>query len=348
MKKVFAILTILVVTLSVALGYRIHQQQAYRQAPSGGSGVIEATQIDLGTRLSSRIRTIHVREGQPVQKGQPLVEFDCEEPLASVDEAKARLAMARAGVQAAEASERVARGNTQAAWQTARASAAQVKALQAERNHAEKEAFRLASLHTQGAISDSAFDTTETRVASVQQQQLALEANTAAAGARADAAYRSQQAAAVQITSAEYAVAAAEATLRRASTMLDECILKSPIDGVVLHRNYEPGELVLPGSRILSLVDLTHAKVTFYLPNAELGTAVAGGSVEVVADAWPGQRFEGTILSVAVQAEFTPRNVQTREDRDRLVYAVEVSIPNADQRLRPGMPVDVSIVGTGR
>jgi HlyD family secretion protein len=68
----------------------------------------------------------------------------------------------------------------------------------------------------------------------------------------------------------------------------------------------------------------------------------------VVADAYPGQRFEGTIRHVSTKAEFTPKNVQTREDRDRLVYGVQVRIQNRDGRLRPGMPVEVSIDGTGR
>lgn len=98
----------------------------------------------------------------------------------------------------------------------------------------------------------------------------------------------------------------------------------------------------------MTLVDLRDARATFYLPNAELAAAAPGRPVQLRADAWPGQTFPGTILRVAAEAEFTPRNVQTREDRDRLVYAVEVAIPNADERLRPGMPVDVAITGTER
>jgi len=348
MKKVFAILAVIVAILGVALGWRIREGRAYQHNPSGGSGVIEATQVDLSARISAPIRAIHVRDGDRVHKGQVLVELDCAEPTALVDEAKARLAMARAGVDIAKAGEAAAAGNSRAAWQSAQASAAQVKAMEAERTNAEKESLRLASLHSEGAISDSVFDTTETRVTSVQHQEAALVATTKAAGARADAAYRSQKAAVAQTASAEHAVAAAEAAVRRASILLSECLVQSPIDGVVLHRNYEPGELALSGARLVTLVDLRDARATFYLPNAELAAAAPARPVQLRADAWPGQTFPGTILRVAAEAEFTPRNVQTREDRDRLVYAVEVAIPNADERLRPGMPVDVAITGTER
>lgn len=346
MKKLFGILAVVVIVLGVALGWRIHQGRAYLHAPSGGSGVVEATKVDLSARISALILAIHARDGDRVKKGQVLVQLDCAEPTALVDEARARLAMAQAGVQAAKAAEEAAGGNTRAARQSAAASAAQAKALETERSHAVRESLRLASLHDEGAISDSTFDTTETRVESVRHQEAALVATTKAAGARADAAYRSQKAAAAQVSSAERAVAAAEASVRRAEILLGECNVKSPIDGILLHRNFEPGELALSGAKLVTVVDLRDARATFYLPNAELASAAPGRPVQVHADAWPGQAFPGKILRVAAEAEFTPRNVQTREDRDRLVYAVEVAIPNDDERLRPGMPVDVIIEGS--
>jgi HlyD family secretion protein len=111
-------------------------------------------------------------------------------------------------------------------------------------------------------------------------------------------------------------------------------------------RNFEPGEVVLPGSRVLTVVDLDEVRSTFYLPNAELAAAASGKRVSVHADPYPGEVFPGTIRHVSSKAEFTPRNVQTREDRDRLVYGVEVTIPNPGRKLRPGMPVEAVIEGT--
>ena len=86
--------------------------------------------------------------------------------------------------------------------------------------------------------------------------------------------------------------------------------------------------------------------MTFYLPNAELGSARVGARATVEADAWPGETFEGNVVTVGSKAEFTPRNIQTRTDRDRLVYPIEVRIPNPDMRLRPGMPVEVTLPET--
>jgi len=95
-------------------------------------------------------------------------------------------------------------------------------------------------------------------------------------------------------------------------------------------------------------VDLSEVKATFYLPNAEVGAVKPGARATVVADAFPGEAFEGKVRTVAFEAEFTPRNIQTRTDRDRLVYPVEVTVQNRDGKLRAGMPVQVSIPGTGR
>jgi HlyD family secretion protein len=111
---------------------------------------------------------------------------------------------------------------------------------------------------------------------------------------------------------------------------------------------HEAGELVPAGGALVKLVDVAEVKATFYLPNAELAAARPGLAAEVVADAWPGEAFRGTVRSVAARAEFTPRNIQTRTDRDRLVYPVEVAIANPDGKLRPGMPVQVTLAAERR
>jgi HlyD family secretion protein len=103
------------------------------------------------------------------------------------------------------------------------------------------------------------------------------------------------------------------------------------------------GELVVAGQPLARLVDMAELKATFYLPNAEIGAARPGLKATVVADAYPDRKFEGTVASVSSKAEFTPRNIQTRSDRDRLVYPVEVRLPNPEGLLRPGMPVQVTL-----
>jgi HlyD family secretion protein len=99
----------------------------------------------------------------------------------------------------------------------------------------------------------------------------------------------------------------------------------------------------MPGTKILTLVRIDRVEATFYVPNRELASVSAGKGVTAIADAYPDRTFNGTISRVASQAEFTPRNVQTREDRDRLVYAVTAVFDNPSNELRPGMPVEVTV-----
>ncbi len=124
--------------------------------------------------------------------------------------------------------------------------------------------------------------------------------------------------------------------------------MRAPRDGVVEDVPFEQGELAAAGAVLVKLIDLREVKATFYLPNAEVGAVRPGAKATVVADAFPGETFEGTVRTVAFEAEFTPRNIQTRTDRDRLVYPVEVTVANRDGKLRDGMPVQVSIPGTVR
>jgi HlyD family secretion protein len=176
----------------------------------------------------------------------------------------------------------------------------------------------------------------------------AARAQTQAGDAQAHAAEGAMQAAEAQAHAAEAQVKAAEAAAERARLLVAECELRAPRDAEVSKLPHEAGELVAPGGTLVRLVDLARPKATFYLPNAEIGAVKPGARAVVVADAFPDVQFEGTVRTVALEAEFTPRNIQTRTDRDRLVYPVEVTVQNKDGKLRAGMPVQVTILGTGR
>jgi HlyD family secretion protein len=348
MKRILVVLALLVLALGIALYVRMRKLEAYKHAPSGGSGTIEGTELDITARMGARIQKVHVKEGDEVQAGQVLVELDCSEPDAMLAEARARLLVARTQVDSARASAAAAAGSANAAHFSAAAAAAQAQAADTDRSNLSREAERISALYTSGAISSSQMDQVDTRATGVSHQVQALLASEKAARARVGSAWQAQHAAHAQTAAAEAGVKAVEAAVRRAEVAAHECRLLAPRQGVVQTRNFEPGEVVLPGSRVLTVVDLDEVRSTFYLPNAELAAAAAGRAVTVHADPYPGEAFPGTILHVSSKAEFTPRNVQTREDRDRLVYAVAVVLPNPGRKLRPGMPVDVIIDGTGR
>jgi len=348
MKRIVIIIVLLSVVLSVALWYRLRELNAYKEAPAGGTGTIEGTEVNITARIPARVISVLVREGDTVKKGQLLVELECDEPEAALAQAKAGLAMAEATVEAALAQVRAAAGSTKVARRMAKASAAEGRAAEADQNNVQKELERLRALHDSGAVSSAKLDQVETTQATSTQRVEAVGASREAARAKVGVAQQSHQAAIAQAEAAQSAVEASRASVERAETTVRECRLAAPRDAVVLTRSYEPGEVVLPGANLLTLVYLDEVQATFYLPNAELAAAEPGKAVTVVADAYPDETFAGSIRYVSSKAEFTPKNVQTREDRDRLVYGVEVTIPNPDGKLRPGMPAEVFIDGTER
>ncbi|MCB9597018.1 MAG: HlyD family efflux transporter periplasmic adaptor subunit [Sandaracinaceae bacterium] len=138
-------------------------------------------------------------------------------------------------------------------------------------------------------------------------------------------------------------MAAVEALVRAARLGVDECRIVAPRGGVVERVYYEVGELVMPGSVVARVVDPAFVRATFYLPNSDFEEATVGAAAHVEADAYPGRTFDAAVRRIGLEAEFTPRNIQTRTDRDRLVYPVEVRIPNEQGMLRPGMPVTVTL-----
>ena len=362
MKRAIPLFVLLVTVLSVLLYLKLRQQRLEAERPSGGSATIEGTRIDVVSRLPGRLRVVSVQAGDRVQDKQVLAELECSEQRAMLAQADAGLEGARIGLLAAQAGERLAKegirgASSQVAMAKAAADAAkaQKEATEVQRGAADRASKRVQEVHQAGAVSDQTLDQSETQLLGLDHQLSALGSSLESALARTISASSAKQAAVIQtelagaeIHGAEEKLAAAQAVRDAAATAVSECTLLAPRDAIVQDRNFEQGEVVMPGSRVLTLVDIREVKATFYLPNAELGAAKTGAEVELRADTYGNQVFHGHISHVGVEAEFTPRNVQTREDRDRLVYAVEATVPNPEGLLRPGMPVEIVIPGTGK
>lgn len=143
-----------------------------------------------------------------------------------------------------------------------------------------------------------------------------------------------------QIAAAEAQVEIAGASLEALEVQLEKLTLEAPISGLVLARPVHVGEVALPGAPLMSLADLDRLTLTIYVPEDELGKVQIGQPVSVTVDAYPERTFGGKVVFVASEAEFTPKNVQTREERVNMVFAVKIELENPDHALKPGMPAD--------
>ncbi len=149
----------------------------------------------------------------------------------------------------------------------------------------------------------------------------------------------------------EEEIAILEARVEQAQALLDALLvlrdkqtIAAPVGGLVLERSIHEGELAAPGAILLTLGDLDEVTLTVYVPEDNLGQVHIGQEVQVRVDSFPERTFTGTVVAIAHEAEFTPRNVQTQEERVNMVFAVDVSIPNPDHALKPGLPADAVIV----
>lgn len=344
MKKFVILLVVLALVLGTLLFVKLRRQDAARSAPPGSSGIVEGTRVRVAARLGARVAAVLVREGDAVKAGQPVAELECTEPDALVAEAEARVDAAKAQVAAARAQAEAVAFSSQAALRQARSQKTGAGSFAVQEANARRQSARAARLDTEGAMATAQRETLDTAAEDLSRRKTAALEAADALGQQARAAVLQATAAAEQVKAAERQVAAGEAGLARAKSAQAECRILSPVDGTVTVRAREPGEVVLPGTTVVEITDARQPTVTFYVSNADLGRVATGQAVKVTADAWPDQAFAGTVRRVSAEAEFTPRSIQTRSDRDRLVYAVEADLQNPDGRLRVGMPVEVVLV----
>jgi HlyD family secretion protein len=133
------------------------------------------------------------------------------------------------------------------------------------------------------------------------------------------------------------------AQLEAARTQLSYTEIRSPIDGVVLLKSVETGEVVSPGTPVVTLGDIDALWMNIYIPETQTGLVRLGQPVRVQVDSFPEETFRGEITFISSESEFTPKTIQTQEERVKLVYRVKVSLENVEQKLKPGMPADAEI-----
>jgi multidrug resistance efflux pump len=172
-------------------------------------------------------------------------------------------------------------------------------------------------------------------------QLAALEAQLAQAEARLELVRAGARPEQVQVAEAQ--LAQARAAQRQVEVQIGKATLNAPRDGVVLSRPVHEGEQVAPGAPLMTIGALDTVRLTIYIGTTDIGRVKVGQSVDVTVDSFPGRVFAGRVSFIAQEAEFTPRNVQTRDERATTVFAVRVELPNPDRALKPGMPADAVI-----
>jgi HlyD family secretion protein len=142
---------------------------------------------------------------------------------------------------------------------------------------------------------------------------------------------------------AQAVLQASQARMALIQTQIDNAYILSTLDGVVLTKNFHEGEMVFTGAKIVTIGDLTSAWLKIYLAETDIGKVSLGSEARVLVDAYPDEAFTGTVTWISSEAEFTPKNIQTKDERAELVFAIKITIPNPDQKLLPGMPADAFI-----
>lgn len=294
-----------------------------------GNGRVEAVEIDVSAKSPGRIRDIVAEEGQMVKAGQVVAHMEVDILSAQRAEAEAQLAQARNSVLVAQ-SQVVQR-------QSERASAfAVVRQREAELNAARRRLARSETLSREGA---TAIQERDDDSAQVDGASAALEAARAQL-ASVDAAIATAR---NQVDGARSNVDAARATLQRIEADIGDSDLRAPRGGRVQYRVAQPGEVVAGGGRVLNLIDLGDVYMTFFLPTVEAGRLRLGAPARIVLDTAPGVVVPATVSFISDMAQFTPRTVETADERQELMFRVRVRIaPGLVQKysdyVKPGLP----------
>jgi HlyD family secretion protein len=287
-----------------------------------GSGIIEVTQVDVAFEVTGRLIERSVDEGAMVDKG---------EPVGRLDDREYRLRVARASAAKAVAEARYRMMTKGAREQEVDRALAAHEAADAELAMQTREQARIARLRAEGIVAQTELDRLTNLLASAR----ATRDQAAAQLAQLREGFRIEE---IEQSRAELQRAAADLDL--ADLDLARCQLFAPAAGRVLSKSREAGEIVAPGTTIVTLGDLSRPWVNVYVGERDLGKVRLGMAAQVTVDSFPDQPFAGKVTFIADRAEFTPKNIQTPDERVKLVYRVKVEVETRDEALKPGMPAD--------
>ncbi len=289
------------------------------------SGNIEATDVTISSKIGGQIDEILVKEGDKIKTGDILLKLD----HASLD---IQLRQAEAAAEQAEAQLRLLLAGPRK--EDVELAEEQVNLAEINLEKAENDKERSTNLYEQNAITLQMHEDALTRY-----EQILNQYNTAVANLDK-----------VKNIVRKEDIESAKANLKRTYTGIDlirknieDCTILSPVDGIVSNKFVEKGEFVTPGASVFLISDLQTVKIKIYVTEVELGRVKLGQDAVIKIDSYKDKTYSGKVIFVSTEAEFTPKNIQTKEERTKLVYAVKIEIPNPDLELKSGMPADATL-----
>ena len=310
-----AVLLLLALGAAGGVSWYVLQPQGLGPAFASGNGRIEATDIDIAAKIPGRIKDILADEGDFVTAGEAVAHMDVSVLTAQRAAAVAQMQESAINVQTAQ---------SQVAQHEAEVAAAQALVAQreAERDSAQRRLARSEFLAPRGAVPEQTLDDDRDNFLGAVAAVDAEKANLAAAQAAVTAAQS-------QVIGAQAAVEAARATIASIQADIDDSTLRSPRDGRVQYRVAQPGEVLPAGGKVLNMVDLSDVYMTFFLPTSAAGKLRLGGPARLVLDAFPQYVIPAEISLVSDVAQFTPKTVETPEERTKLMFRIKARIDPA-------------------
>ncbi|MBI3989033.1 MAG: efflux RND transporter periplasmic adaptor subunit [candidate division NC10 bacterium] len=341
----------------------------------GGSGRIEGTEVTVATKAFGRIERLFVKEGERVEKGQLLVVISSDQLQAQLESVLAEAAASERQVKREEENVRFweskveearvglklatreAAGRIDQAKASLEAAEADLVRTEADLERTRKDLVRYEALYQEKGIPLQVVDHAKAakRASEAQGEGAKKEVERAQATFRlAEAGQlivslreRELQSALAMCDQAKEAlpmaqagVKAAKARVREVEAALGDMRIVSPASGTIIAKLVEEGEVVTPGSPLLTLVDLDDLFLKIYIPEPEIGKITLGSPARIRVDAFPNRFFEAVVSEIAQQAEFTPRFVETKEERAKLTFWVKLRARNPQGLLKPGMPAE--------
>lgn len=303
------------------------------------SGNIEATDVQLSFKIPGRLESRPVREGDKVLKGQLVAEFDSSDEALSEEQARSGVNYARSVLQELEKGSRSQ--EIEAAREDLKRAMAGMETAKAQLELARADYERFSKLHEQGGVSLRELEEYRTRYSTAQGSH--EEALARVRGARQQVSLVEEGPRTEKKEQAASQLENAEKALKKAELYLSYTKLHAPMETVVLSTSAETGEYLNPGTPVMTIADLEHPWLRAYVSETDLGRVFLNQEVEVVTDTYPDKVYKGRISFISSEAEFTPKSVQTEEERVKLVYRIKIALENQGHELKPGMPADALI-----